>query len=65
MEDPVSRILMSGLLRGICRWPSWMSACVSGANLHGVLEAHDSCRRRLKLPTRSPFHHAVQRLLPD
>src|SRR5690242_4958592 len=41
---------MSGLLRGICRWPPWMYACVSGANLFGVLEAHDSERLRLKLP---------------
>jgi hypothetical protein len=30
---------MSGLLRGIRRWPSWMFACVSGANLVNVLEA--------------------------
>jgi len=47
LENPVSRILMSGLLRGIYRWPSWMFACVSGANLFGVLEAHDSQRLRL------------------
>src|SRR3954464_12590221 len=41
---------MSGLLHGLRRWPSWMSACVSGANLVGVLEAHDFQRLRLKLP---------------
>src|SRR5215212_8655625 len=27
-EGPVSCALMSGLLRGICRWPSWVCACV-------------------------------------
>ena len=41
---PVSRALMSGLLRGTCRWPSWVCACVSGAKLFGVPEAHDSHR---------------------
>jgi hypothetical protein len=46
---------MSGLLRGIYRWPPWMSACVSGANLFGVLEAHDSERLRLKLPGLQSF----------
>jgi len=46
---------MSGLLRGIYRWPSWMFACVSGANLFGVLEAHDSERLRLKLPGLQSF----------
>lgn len=30
---PVSRALMSGLLRGTCRWPSWVCACVLGAKL--------------------------------
>ena len=40
----VSRALMSGLLRGPCRWPSWVCACVPGAKLFGVLEAHDSQR---------------------
>jgi hypothetical protein len=35
--SPISRALMSGLLRGICRWPSWVFAHVSGANLRGVL----------------------------
>jgi hypothetical protein len=29
---------MSGLLCGACRWPSWVFAHVSGANLRGVLE---------------------------
>ena len=28
VEDPVSCGLMSGLRRGIRRWPSWVSACV-------------------------------------
>ena len=40
VEDPVSCALMSGLLRGRCRWPSWVCACVLGANLKSVLEAH-------------------------
>ena len=39
-ESPVSCALMSGLLRGTCRWPSWVCACVSGTNLFDVLEAH-------------------------
>src|SRR3954462_5776622 len=41
---PVSPALMSGLLRGTCRWPSWVCACVSGAKLFGVLGAHASAR---------------------
>jgi hypothetical protein len=41
VKGPVSCALMSGLLRDICRWPSWVYACVLGANLSGVLEAHD------------------------
>jgi len=36
---PVARHLP--LLCGVCRWPSWVCACVLGANLSGVLEAHD------------------------
>jgi hypothetical protein len=39
-RDPVSCALMSGLLRGACRWPSWVFAYVSGTNLRGVLGAH-------------------------
>ena len=39
-ESPVSRALMSGLLRGACRWPSWVFACVPGTILQSVLEAH-------------------------
>ena len=39
-KDPVSCALMSGLQRGIDRWPSWVCAYVSGTNLSGVLEAH-------------------------
>src|ERR1700733_8210277 len=35
--DPVSCALMSGLLRGVRRWPSWVFAYVSGTNLSGVL----------------------------
>src|SRR4028119_1049985 len=50
VEDPVSCGLMSGLRRGIRRWPSWVSACVSGANLKSVLKAHSHERHRLKLP---------------
>jgi hypothetical protein len=38
-KDPVSCALMSGLLRGACRWPSWVCAYVSGTNLSGGLEA--------------------------
>jgi hypothetical protein len=40
VKDPVSCALMSGLSHGICRWPSWVYACVSGTNLTGVLGAH-------------------------
>jgi hypothetical protein len=36
-KDPVSCALMSGLLRGVRRWPSWVFAYVSGTNLSGVL----------------------------
>jgi hypothetical protein len=39
-EVPVGRALMSGLSCGVCRWPSWVFAYVSGANLVRVLEAH-------------------------
>jgi hypothetical protein len=35
--DPVSCALMSGLLRGVRRLPSWVFAYVSGTNLSGVL----------------------------
>jgi hypothetical protein len=48
VEDPVSCALMSGLLRGICRWPSWVCAYVSGANLNSVLKAHSHERHLLK-----------------
>jgi hypothetical protein len=41
-KDPVSCALMSGLWRGIRRWPSWVCAYVSGTNLSGVLKAHSS-----------------------
>ena len=40
VKDPVSCALMSGLSRGVRRWPSWVYAYVSGTNLYGVLEAH-------------------------
>ena len=50
MEGPVSCALMSGLLRGTCRWPSWVCACVLGANLCSVLKAHEVFRLGLKLP---------------
>jgi hypothetical protein len=56
---------MSGLLRGACRWPSWVCACVSGANLHGVLKAQEHQRHRLNCLDHSLSHHAVQRFLPD
>jgi hypothetical protein len=39
-KDPVSCALMSDLLRGVRRWPSWVCAYVSGTNLSSVLEAH-------------------------
>src|SRR5215208_4386476 len=54
-EGPVSCALMSGLLRGICRWPSWVCACVLGANLWRVLEAHKLQRLCLKLLLSQPF----------
>jgi len=38
---------MSGLSHGVRRWPSWVCACVSGANLVRVLAAHH--RQRLCL----------------
>src|SRR5579862_4311135 len=37
--DPVRCALMSGLLRGRCRWPSWVCACVPGTSLSRALEA--------------------------
>jgi hypothetical protein len=42
MKDPVSCALMSDLSRGFRRGPSWECAYVSGTNLFGVLEAHDT-----------------------
>jgi hypothetical protein len=30
---------MSGLSRGMCRWPSWVCVCVSATNLSRALEA--------------------------
>jgi hypothetical protein len=57
---------MSGLLRGVGRWPSWVFAYVSGTNLFGVLEAHDTQRYCLNCwIDHSLSHHAVQRFLPD
>jgi hypothetical protein len=44
VKDPVSCALMSGLLRGDRRWPSWVYAYVSGTNLFGGLEAHQRKR---------------------
>jgi len=38
---------MSGLLRGCCRWPSWVCARVSGTKPQGVLEAQSVFRYRL------------------
>jgi len=38
---------MSGLLRGCCRWPSWVCARVSGTEPRGVLEAQSVFRYRL------------------
>jgi hypothetical protein len=56
---------MSGLSRGTCRWPSWVSAYVSGTNLTGVLEAHSVKRYGLNCLDHSLSHHAVQRFPPD
>jgi len=64
-EDPVSRALMSGLLRGVCRWPSWVCACVSDTNLFPALMAQRRVRYRLNCLDHSFSHHAVQRLLPE
>ena len=33
----------------LCRWPSWVCACMPGTILYGVLVARDSCRYRLGL----------------
>jgi hypothetical protein len=44
VKDPVSCALMSDLLRGVRRWPSWVFAYVSGTNLFGVLGAHNANR---------------------
>src|SRR4051794_16464058 len=43
----LANTLMSGLCRGVCRWPSWVCACVPGTNLSGVLVAHRVFRYRL------------------
>jgi len=58
-EDPVSRALMSGLLHGVCRWPSWVCACVSGTNLSSALEAQRGVRYCLNCLDHSLSHHAV------
>jgi hypothetical protein len=57
--------LMSGLSRDVCRWPSWVCACVSGTNLNSVLEAHAFVRYCLNCLDHSLSHHADQRFLPD
>ena len=62
---PVSRALMSGLLRGTCRWPSWVCACMPGTILSGVLGARDCYRYRLGCLDHNLSHHAVQRLPPE
>jgi hypothetical protein len=49
----------------LCRWPSWVCACMPGTILYGVLVARDSCRYRLGCLDHSLSHHAAQRLLPD
>ncbi len=65
-KDPVSCALMSDLLCGGCRWPSWVCAYVSGTNLFGELKAQRHERYRLNCRIdHSLSHHAVQRLLPD
>jgi hypothetical protein len=64
-ESPVSRALMSGLLCGACRWPSWVFAYVSGTNLKRVLKAQASQRYCLSCLDHSLSHHALQRFLPD
>ena len=50
-ECPVGCALMSGLSRGVRRWPSWVCACVSGANLARVLGAQERQRLRLSCLT--------------
>jgi len=64
-EDLVSRAFFSGLLRGLCRWRSWVCACVSGTNLSSALKAQRRIGYRLNCLDRSLSHHAVQRFLPD
>jgi len=63
--SPVSCALMSGLSRGVCRWPLWVCACVSGTNLRGVLEAQLCVRHCLNCLDYSFSHHAAQHILPD
>ena len=59
VRGPVGCALMSGLSHGVRRWPSWVCACVSGANLVRVLAARHRQRLRLSCldhipPGRSP-----------
>jgi hypothetical protein len=56
---------MSGLSRGMHRWPSWVFAYVSGTILVGVLGAHTNARYCLDCLDHSLSHHAVQRFLPN
>ena len=64
--DPVSGALMSGLWRGVRRWPSWVCACVPGTNLKSVLEAQQLARYCLNCRIgHSLSPHAVQHFLPD
>ena len=63
-KTPVSRALMFGLLRGACRWPSWVCACMPGTILYGVLVARNCYRYRLDCLDHSLSLHVDQRLLP-
>ena len=63
--DPVRCALMSGLLRGGCRWPSWVCACVPGTNLSRALEAQRRVRYCLDCFDRQPFPSRGATLPPD
>jgi len=54
-ETPVGCALMSGLLRAIGRWPSWVCAYVSGTNQRSVLEGASGCSVLPELSFDQPF----------
>jgi hypothetical protein len=62
-KGPVSCALMSDLLRGGRRWPSWVCAYVSGTDLKCELEAHSVLRYCLNCRIdHSLSHHAISAL---